>query len=215
MNLKAPDERSVLNVDRPQNPFTRTDELDWKASETTSGGSHTLEYDKSKDRNSHRLPPTSDGSQPLLLDTNRHSLRKEVTLCGPDSRSSSQSSVVSTSSNRARKPAPPIPKKPALLSNRHHSQESRDNAQGTSKSSRPPLGGKPTYRDVAETSFPPPQQRIKQQDIYGQRPTESDGPPLPPRNTGASISVSNGLMDDDNEGASAIPSLQPMRHQQH
>ena len=205
----------MLNVDRPQNPFTPTDELDWKPSETASGGSHTLEQDKSKDRNSHRLPPTSDGSQPLLLDTNWHSLRKEVALRGPDSRSSSRSSVVSTSSNRARKAAPPIPKKPALLSNRRHNQESRDNAQGDSTSSRPPLGGNTTYRDIAETKFPPPQQSTKQQDVYAQRPTESDGPPLPPRNTGASISISNGLMDDDDEGASAIPSLQPMRRQQH
>lgn len=65
-----------------------------------------------------------------------------------------------------------------------------------------------------KTSLPPPLQRTKQQEAYGQQPVESGGPPLPPRSTGARISVSNELMDDENEGASAIPSLQPMRRQQ-
>lgn len=213
-NLKAPDETSVLNVHRPQNPFTLTDEPDWKASKTTPGGSHALKYNELKHPNSHRLSPIPDGSQPLPLDTDPDPLREEVALRGPNSRSSSQSSLVLMSSNVAHKAAPPIPKKPALLSNRQHSQESRNNGQRKSTSSRPPAGALTAFGGGAKTTFPPPPQRTKPQGIYGQQAAESDGPPLPPRSTGAIVSVRNGLMDDDNEGASAIPSLQPMRRQQ-
>lgn len=194
----------MLNVDRSHNPFTPTNELDWKAIETTPGGSHTLKYDKIKDRNSHRLSPTPHGSQPWPLDTNRHSLREEVAPRGPNWRSSSQSSVVLISSNIARKAAPPIPKKPTLLSNREYSQESRNHEQEKPTSSRSPSGGQTTFVDGTKTSFSSPP-------LYGQQATESDGPALPPRSVGAIVSVPNGLLDDDNEGASAIPSLQPIR----
>lgn len=209
-NLKAPDEKFVLNVDRPQNPFIPTGEPDWKSSKTTPGANHALRYDKPKERISHTLSKTSDGSQNMPLEINPKSLRKEVALRGRNSSDSSQSSVMSMSSNVARKAAPPIPKKPALLSNRHHSQERSNNEQGKSKTSKPPLGGQPTFGDDTKTTFPPP----KQQHIHGRQATEFDGPPLPPRSTGAIISAPSGLMDDDNEGASAIPSLQPMRRQQ-
>lgn len=203
----------MLNVDRPQNPFTTTNELDWRASKMTPGGSNALRYDKLKDQNSYMPSPISNGSQLLPLDTDRHSLKEEVALRGPNSRSSSQSSVMSMSSNVARKAAPPIPKKPALLSDRQHSQESRENEDGKSTSPGPLSGGQTTFGDGAKTSFSPPRQWTKHQDIFRQQATESDGPPLPPRSSGAIVAAPNGLMDDDNEGASAIPSLQPMRRQ--
>lgn len=213
-NLKAPDERSVLNEDRPQNPFIPTDEPDWKVGKTTPGGSHALTHDKVKDQNSHRHSPTSDESQALQLDTYRNTLKPEVVLQGPNSRSSSQSSVVLMSSSTTRKAAPPIPKKPALLSNRQHSQESGKKEQGNSVSSRPPSGDPNKFGDgVKGTSSPPPLQ-IQQPKVYRRQAAKSDGPLLPPRSTGARVSIPNALMDDDNEGASTIPSLQPMRRQQ-
>lgn len=202
------------NVDRPQNPFIPTNEPDWKASKTKPGGSHTLKHDKFKDGNSHRLLRTSDGSQRLPPDIDRDPSRREVALRGPNSRTSSQSSVMSLSSNVARKGPPPIPKKPALLSNPQHSQESRNNIQEMSTSSKPPSEERATFNNVAQTSFPPPPRRTRQQHIYGQQATESSGPPFPPRTTRAIVSTPNGLMDDDNDGATAIPSLQPMRRQQ-
>lgn len=202
----------MLNVDRPHNPFIPTIEPDWKASKTTFGGSHALF--RLNDRNSQRLSPTSDGNQPLPLDINQESLRKDLSLREPSSRNSSRSSVASMSSNVASKAAPPIPKKPALLSNRQHGQESRISEQGKSTSSRPPSGGLRVFDNGPKTSLSPAQQRIKQQEIYGQQAPEFNGPPLPPRSTGAIVSNPNGLLDDDNEDASAIPSLQPMRRQQ-
>ena len=201
-------------MDRPRNPFAPTYEPDWKASKTTPGGSHALKYDKLKHRNSYRILPNSDETQPFPLDTNRSSLKEGTALRGPNSRDSNQLSVLSTSSNVARKAAPPIPKKPALLSNRQNTEESTNYEWGTITSSRPPSRGHTTLDDGATTGFPPPQQVTKQQAFYGQQATESFGPPLPPRSTGDIISTPNDLMDDDNEGASAIPSLQPMRCQQ-
>lgn len=212
-NLKAPDERFVLNEDRPQNPFLPTYEPDWKVGKTKPGGSHAFTYDKSKDQNSQRHLPTSDESQALQLETYPNTLKPEVVLRGPNSRSSSQSSVVLMSSGMTRKAAPPIPKKPALLSNRQHSQESGKKEQGNSMSSRPPSGDPTGFGDdVKRTSLPSPL-RIKQPEVYRRQVAKSDGPLLPPRSTNAIVSVPNALMDDDNEGASTIPSLQPMRRQ--
>ena len=213
-SLKPSDGGALLNVDRPQNPFTLTDEPDWKTGGNKTEGGHTFRYDRLKDRNSHRLSPESNGSQRLPLDISRDSLRNEVALRGPNLRSSSPSSVVSMSSNAAGQAAPPIPKKPALLSNRKHSQGSRSNEGGKSTSSGPPSGGQITLGDGARTGFPPPPQRTEQQKTYGQQATESNGPPLPPRRGGAIVSAPNGLMDDDDYGTSAIPSLQPMRRRQ-
>ena len=201
----------MLNAGRPQNPFTPTEEPDWKASKLTTRRSLAPQHDKLKDRNSHRPSPPSDRVQPLPLDTNLGLMREEIAARGGDSKRSSKSSVVSMSSDVARKMAPPIPKKPALLMNRQHSQESKVNEQGKS-TSESPLGGQNVFDNSAETSFPPPAPRNRQQQVYGRRATEPDGPPLPPRSAGGVVPVSNGLMDDDDdEGASAIPSLQPMR----
>ena len=200
----------MLNVERPQNPFNPTKEPDWKASKPTAGRSLALRRDKLKNGNTHRTLPPSNRIQPLPLSTNLDLMREEVAPRGGDSKRSSQSSVVSMSSNVARKAAPPIPKKAALLSNRQHIQESKVNEQGKSTSEFP-LGRQNAFDNSAETSFPPPPLRNRQQEVYGRRTTESDRPPLPPRSTGAVVPVSHGLMDDDNEGASAIPSLQPMR----
>ncbi len=149
----------------------------------------------------------------MPLDTKLNSLQGEAILRRGISGSSSQSSAVSMSSNTESKAAPPVPKKPALLRSRQHSQESRIYKQAKSTSSRPPSKGQITVDDSAKTGFPPPPQLIRHQEIYRQQATESDGPPLPPRSTSAIVPIPNGLMDDDNEGASAIPSLQPIRRQ--
>ena len=75
-------------------------------------------------------------------------------------------------------------------------------------SSRPQSGDPTKFGDgVKGTSLLPPPQ------VHGRQAAKSDGPLLPPRSTGAIVSVPNALMDDDNEGASTIPSLQPMRRQ--
>ena len=204
----------MLSFERRQNPFTLTNEVDWKASGPIARRSLTLQYDNLGDWKSPRPSPTSDWIQPSPLDTNLDLLGEEVAISGGKSRCPSQSSVVSISSNAVHKVAPPIPKKPALLSNRQHSQESRIGDHGIISSSKPPSGAQTAFNDGAQTSFSPTPQPNSQRETYGQRATVSDRRPLPPRSIGAIAPVSNGLMDDDSEGASAIRPLQPMRRQQ-
>ena len=204
----------MLNFKRPQDPFTLANEVDWKASGPIARQSLTLQYDNLGNWKSPRPSPTSDWIQSSPLDTNSDLLREEAAISGVKSRCPSQSSVVSMSLNTVRKAAPPIPKKPALLSNRQHGQESGIGDHGMFPSSRPPLGAQTAFNDGAQTSFSPIPQWNSQRETYGQRAIGSDGRPLPPRGIGAVASVSNGLMDDDSEVASAIRPLQPMRRQQ-
>ena len=196
----------MLNLERPPNPFTPTEQPDWKASKTTARKSYAHKYDSLEDRNTHRLSQTSDRSHPLPADIKSMG---EAALRGDTLRKSRQSSATSMSLNVAPKAAPPIPKKPALLSNRQHSHESWTSERRLA--SRPPLGGQIAFDDGAKTEFPPPPDQIRQQKIYGQ--PGSHGPPLPPRSTSGIVPFQNGLMDDDNIEASAIPSLQPTRRQ--
>ena len=197
----------MLNIERPRNPFIPTDEPDWEASRATARRSPALNYDHRKDRKSHGISPVSDWNNLLPLENSSGLLREEVELRGGESRRSSQSPAMSKSSNVARKTAPPIPKKPALLSNPHNSQEGKINDQG--KSASKPLTGGQNYEE-AKRSFPPtPPPGLNRQRAIG-----SDGPLPSPRNIGAMVSVSNALMDDEIEGANTIPSLQPVRHRQ-
>ena len=207
-NLKVTDGRSALNTKRPQNPFIPTDEPDWKWSEARR--SPIVRYDNRKDWESYSISPTSGWNEPLPVGTSFDLPGDNVTLREDNSKCSSQSPVVSMSSNVARKMAPPVPKKPALLSNSQRSQEKKINNQEST--SRPPPGGQTIFDDGAKKGLPPsPLRRSKQQ---GTRETGFDESYPSPRSIGAIVSVSNGLMDEEIEGASTIPSLQPMRRRQ-
>ena len=193
----------MLNTERPRNSFVPTDELDWEASKPTAKRSPVVDYDNRKDRKSHSLLPVSDGNEPLPLDNSLGLLTEEVALQGGGSRCSRQSPVVSMLPSVARKAAPPIPKKPALL---RHPQPA----------SRHPQGGQSVFGDEAEKAFPPTPRprRNRQQEKMGQRATESSGPSPSPISIGALVPVSNALMDNEVDGANAIPSLQPVRRRQ-
>ena len=197
----------MLNLERPPNPFHLTEQPDWKTTKTTARKSYARRYDSLDDRATHNLSQISARSQHPPPDI---TLTGEATLRLDTLGKSRQLSATSMPSNMAPKAAPPIPKKPALLSNRQHSHENRT-SEGNITLSRPPLGGRIAFDDGAKTEFPPPPHRIRQPKIYGQQ--ESDGPPLPPRSSSGTIPFRNELMDNDNEEASAIPSLQPTRRQ--
>ena len=211
----APDKKSVLNIERPRNPFIPTDEPDWQASRATTKRNLALNYDHGKDQKSHDVSSVSDWNDPLPLENSLGLLREEVELRGGESRRSSQSPAISKSPNVARKTAPPIPKKPALLSNPHNSQEVKINDQGESMS-RSVTGGQSFFNEEARRSSPPtpPPRRNKQQKKDGPRAIGSNGPPISPSNIGTIFSVSNTLLDDEIEGANTIPSLQPVRGRQ-
>ena len=193
----------MLNIERPPSPFTPTNQPDWK---TTARRGYAREYDSLEDRDTHNLTQISAGSQPLPPDI---TLAGEATVRRDTLGKSRQSPATSRSLSVAPKAPPPIPKKPSLLINRQRSHENRTSEGKLTPS--PPLGVQSAFHDRAKTEFPPPPHRINQQKIYRQQ--ESDRPPLPPRSTTGIIPSPNGIMDDNNEEASAIPSLQPARRQ--
>lgn len=211
----APDKKSVLNIERPRNPFMPTNEPDWEATRATARRNPALNYDYRKDRKSYDLSPVSDWNDPLPPGNSSGLLREEVELRETESRRSSQSPAMSKSPNVIRKTAPPIPKKPALLSNPYNSREGKVDDQGKS-ASMSLTGGQNVFDDEVKRTFPPspPPGRNRQQKQDRRRGKGSDGPPPSPRDIGTIVSASSALMDDEIEGANTIPSLQPVCRRQ-
>lgn len=205
-DIQPPDERSIVNERRPHNPFTPTSESDWEiiAKQTTNQGATTR--------------TASNGRSEALV----RDLRNEQQSTGaPRSRASSHASVQSSSSSIARKPAPPVPKKPTLLSRPSEGRPSQE-ARTTEDLDRLLLKAR-TSAEVKESNFaaqapypPPPRRTAKahtgllQLDKNLGRQDSNGGPPLPTRPK-ANSQTSSGLMDEDDSGASAIPALQPQR----
>lgn len=183
--------------------------------------SSTSQATSSARKGSRTLPPPSELYQPVSSIRASESVRVQAPVPEPRSRASSQASTMSTSS---RKPVPPVPKKPALLTKSSGRQVSQETGTKRTVSTLPP----PIQRipsDGPKGAFPPPPRRTseaapipspRQQpplvSSFRPLPTDPDGPPLPPRRTSVGDkSCTNDFMDDDNDGASAIPSLQPTR----
>ena len=171
------------------------------------------------------LPPPFDPDAKIPFDNSRNdSGLTTIDRALQKSRASSVASITSSTSGVTRKPAPPVPKKPILLSkpNGHKRSNSKVEAikiparRGTlagpeqTTGFRPPLrtntGVMPAFQSGQRSSVSPPT-AIGQQ----QRPLDDDSPDLPPRRPTDDLSNSRGLMDEDDDGARAIPSLQPLR----
>jgi len=148
------------------------------------------------------LPPPLDPSQIHPSKSTHDPMAVQAPAQEPRSRASSQVSTKSTTSSVMRKPAPPIPKKPALLtrsSDSGTSQQSKASAGERTSMSGPPRAGQWTPSGGPNVSFPPPPQRTTGAVAIGvserrqrprivsptQRLSEFDGPPLPRRRTGA------------------------------
>lgn len=169
------------------------------------------------------LPPPFDESQIHSLRPHHDPVRVQTPASEQQSRAASQASTRSTESSIARKPPPPIPKKPTLLTRPSNSGSISQNKATTAEKismSRSP----PTINNASPRLSVSPRQMtgpvstgaysVQQRPGIAspaQGPGQVDGPPLPPRRTGTGVASPNGLMDEDNEGASAIPSLQPSR----
>lgn len=232
-NIRATDERLTLNKQTPSNPFTPTEEPDWVVAGnspprkvSTSLTTTQQRLDGPSDTSSRMLPPAFDETRRHPPRSHRVPTRVQAPATEPRSRAASQTS--SADSSIARKPAPPIPKKPALLTRPSDSGVSLQNkaaaVEKTAMSRSPPAGPKSPSNNPNPRS-PPPQRRMTGSMAIGaygiqQRPSipsstqqsgKFDGPPLPPRRDDTGMVSPNGLMDEDNEGASAIPSLQPTR----
>ncbi|KAL8820753.1 MAG: hypothetical protein Q9191_007453 [Dirinaria sp. TL-2023a] len=240
--LQPPNNRSVLNTQRPSNPFAPSPEPDWV---TVSRPSSSLDKGE-QSRNNTRKPSSISTSRKLPPPYNPvHSppshiqppvgASQAVTKTAESntkslSRSSTASSTASTTINR--KPAPPVPNKPALLS--APSTQQKTPPLPAPRQTHNPLSSTTSSSDrklaeVAEATqnFPPPPRRAtgpsfidtqQQRSLHHAKapPKENDGPSLPPRqrkeDSMKKSMNSSGLMDredDDGGGAMGIPSLRP------
>ena len=190
--MKRPDDRSTLNTRRLHNPFSPTNEPDWVIVPKAP----------------RRLPlpdPASSNADPRSAVVGSNGREQAFILPSPASsmsRQSSQGSIKSAASAVSRKPPPPIPRKPTILS--RPVEQSFDNAAQASGDRSPhatrlkdPMNTRSSADRVASPTMP-------------QRSQGTDGPPLPPRKM-AGRPAPIELMDDDIESASNIPSLQPQR----
>ena len=216
----------MLNGRRPLNPFTPSKEPDWvvipKVSESQALPERTNSSASLQARQAEGLcglPPPFNPTLNAPMPVGRDQTNVQSSGASRRSRTSSQESAVSASSAVSRKPAPPVPRKPVLLSRPSdqkagHGKNTNEEEQDTVKSS---MSIAIQSSSTTDPTVPPLPRRMP-----GQRPSlrdqespqspslEADGPPLPPRRTVGSQSIM-GLMDDDIKGASGIPSLQPQR----
>ena len=168
--------------------------------------------------NVHKSSPPFESNQPLPSKYARDSIRVQAPTNEPMPRASSRTSTVPAS---PRKAVPPVPKKPASLSESNGQRVSQDSSNfatdRTVSATRPSvLRRAPSNNPKAGFPPPPPPQRITK---IPSRPSQqnqqlsapANGPPLPTRRTNTAVQSTNGLMDDDNDGASSIPSLKPTR----
>ena len=226
--LQPPNKHAVLNPQRPSNPFTPSPEPDWVTVSRPSSSRDTGDQTgKPSGSASRKLPPPYNPGQPPAFAVPPPI---DTWQAPPSSKSNTQSpstaSVTSSTSSITRKPAPPVPNKPALLStpNRRASQTSRDTVpEQTQNQPLSPTGRqKPPPVAGATTRFspPPPPRRATgpvadtQIPLRGVREavTRSDGPSLPPRRRRNGEPTNNGLMDEDAGGGGLdIPSLRPQR----
>ena len=150
-------------------------------------------------------------------------------MVAQDLYSPSIASVASSTSSINRKPAPPVPKKPALLS-RPSDQSISTGLHPTNSLnatlSRATSSSKPQSIAEANTIHPPPPRQTTGMSTRGATVTgplrqvngrqqrnihEEDGPPLPQRGVGRPVRKAVDLMDEDDGGAQSIPALQPQR----
>ena len=229
----------IVNPARPSNPFGLTSEPDWvvvgRPQETGSPASRssprpvTLPRTKTKSTSSLDGQQKSHGMTPVLTISNN--IPTSTTVTSPLS--------PSVASDVKRKPAPPIPKKPALLSTSSIGAERPNNRTvGESKTAIPNSSNDGERWNIGNPKStlppaPPPSQR-PDSDIPSSRTglgpstanehsavrctSEQQRLGSIPRSpaTAWKTEKKNGtsrrdLLDDENEGARAIPSLQPSR----
>ncbi|KAL8707899.1 MAG: hypothetical protein Q9220_007119 [cf. Caloplaca sp. 1 TL-2023] len=216
---RPPNNDMILNPDRPRNPFSATKEPDW----ISKKGFMKLP-DIGRGKTPPPAPPSRRGSGKLL--------HKGAPSTNPDpttSRDQVESPVSpSTPFQEWRKPAPPVPRKPALLSStettasagtkdslRQSSVVSRDsrmhegNTDGSRLGSPTPTTSLRQISPVTEISSATPGSNSLTDSTYA---TGLPLPPLPSGKNGRKVSGRReNILDEDGEGARGIPSLQPLR----
>jgi hypothetical protein len=211
--IRPPGKGFVPNPRRDPNPFVPSDEQDWvKVDNTSSSGVSRSSSVATTNSRRQVLPPPSNLSEPAPQLPPRRpttetisSLTATRSATPPDAVMRSLS-ISSSSSMSSRKPAPPVPKKPSILSNPvfvDGAMDSRRSSTASIKSGTPP-------------SVPPPRRSMTSgvsrnastasmslrtiNDDNGDRPT------VPPRTgTGSSHPKTTDLLDEkDEEGLNGL-----------
>lgn len=214
--LQRPNKGFIPNPNRPSNPFTASDEPDWVKVDRSSSAeradfrSHSATDGTAKPAVTRGLPPlfTFAESAPQLPPRPSSSqAQTDGTFTG---RSSSPSSIpIRPSSSLSRKPAPPVPKKPATLSSPSTTQPAPNplDTGMPSKSNAPPTVPLPRRSmAAARAGTASPENRISQ--LSKLSPAEVAAsteirPQLPPRRIKPGSSTT--LMDTkDEEGMEGL-----------
>ncbi|KAL8900345.1 MAG: hypothetical protein Q9192_001122 [Flavoplaca navasiana] len=219
--IQPPQNNARLNPIRPSNPFAAANEPDWIMVER----SEEPEGPVNRSGNLPMVPP-SRGSRVSLRPADRKpgtSHLSSVQVSSKDELASPTLPSPRRFSTGSRKPAPPVPKKPTSLSksgtgfisptmNALGRFPTEDPMKGNSSNAPFPSlsalkGSGPT---ASQSGHPPPRPGDK-----GRRP------PPPAASQSRTLSVSRGdgerdnpqgnLLDQEDEGAGTIPSLQPLR----
>ena len=221
--LKPPDDQSVLNAKRPANPFILTKEPDWVIVSKAAEGKPGVER-STKDgaqpgsaKNTREPQSTYDRGPNSSTSADLDHINDQNFASTSRSRPTSQDPARSDSSAVLRKIAPPVPRKPSLLS-RAGDQDPGKHDHSIYSSGQKNADSTTTFPSLtsnAETTplprrIPGTRSFVHDRGTLQSRPPEENGPQLPPRKPADSQS-SMGLMDEDVKGASSIPSLQPQR----
>lgn len=229
----------MLNPRRPPNPFTTTTEPDWIMIPASK------DHRTSEGRiNPPPIPPSRRGTQKVPVphairpsdsgDTQASGLNQDM----PASPTFTNLSRTSTASSVRRKPAPPVPKKPPLLSASSAGPDDRSVISPKDTNTNALNGHRAedqTTRTRVDTFFPPPPRRrgtatmtpeaelprntvrtassARQISEQRRRPSSAYGSTILPasRSGRDSNTGQRNLLDEDDGGAKTIPSLQPQR----
>ncbi|KAL8895651.1 MAG: hypothetical protein Q9207_008078 [Kuettlingeria erythrocarpa] len=231
--VRPPQDNIALNPKRPSNPFSPTSEPDWVMVGWSQEG-----RDSESRKNTPPLPPARRGTQATRSPdghtdacTSAKALSTNSGVASSRAPTSSSSSL--TASDLRRKPAPPVPKKPALLSTLSAGTDSpRRNSTVDSSipssaipatDSRPNVAAipqSPSRRIGPGTTTPSAELDLRSSTLSAKPTSVSQRQKTPSAEQSAGIPPGKGrggghgrrnLLDDDDEGARLIPALQPSR----
>lgn len=231
-NMRPPERNSTLNTLRPSNPFTPTNEPDWVVVPQPTPSQTSTDHRTRQNApivalagTARMLPPPSDLDYKIPFGNSRTGGDTTMTDRRQESKAPKRESVASSTTDVTRKPAPPVPKKPMLLSK---SSSPKDSNNSVEVNPAPARRSTLASHENATVLLPPPRRnRVIEpasqtsQQSSGSHPTvigqyqqgslgDGDPPPLPRRAIG-DLTNSTGLLDEDDDGARAIPSLEPLR----
>lgn len=192
--LRPPSTGLVPNQNRPSNPFTPSDEPDWVKIDRAPSAEPSLSRNRAaKSVAARKLPPpyTSSDSLPQLPPQQPIAQIDGPVTSRPDSPASVKSVRIRSISTVSRKPAPPVPKKPMMLSS------------PTTQRPSDPLNDVSVASETSAPPTVPPPRRSMAGSRLSKPPPEVTRPQLPPRKSMAS--ANSALIDSkDDEGMEGL-----------